>query len=154
MNRTGAIVAIAIAVASVGLSSCALVFHGTNEDITVNSDPPGAMATLSSGETRVTPFAITVPRKQDLEIHFVKPGYNPADVTDESQVEAGYLIVDILTLAWPYDAATGAYFAHQQSTIEAKLVPIETGTPGGPTRVDSQLPQGKVSASVAGEDTN
>jgi hypothetical protein len=152
MNRMAAIVATAAALMC--LSSCALVFHGTNEDVTVTSDPPGATATLSTGETRVTPFAVTVPRKQSLEVHFVKPGYNPTDVTDESQIEAGYLIVDILTLAWPYDAATGAYFAHQQSTIEAKLVPIETGAPGGPARADSQLPQGKVSSSVAGEDTN
>ena len=153
MNRIGAIVATAASL--ICLSSCALVFQGTNEDITVTSDPPGAMATLSSGETRVTPFAITVPREQNLEIHFSKPGYNPADVTDDSHLEAGYFIVDLLTLyGWPVDAASGAYFAHEQSAVVANLVPIKTGAPGGPVRVDSELPQGKVSSSVVSEDTN
>jgi hypothetical protein len=116
-----------VALALLGSSSCALLTHGTKEEISVTSDPSGATATLSDGRIYQTPFTITVPREQDLQIHFAKSGYQSSDLVDESHVEGGYLAADLLTfLIGPsIDAATGAYFAHDQSTIVARLDPNE-----------------------------
>lgn len=101
-----------------------LLFQGTTEEINVASDPPGATVNLNNGETRVTPFAITVPRSEDLQLHFSKTGYQSADLVDSSQVEP-MVVVDVILLLipWGIDAAAGAGFAHQQTALYARLDP-------------------------------
>lgn len=118
-------------VGSVGVCSCALLFQGTTEQINVVSDPPGATVTLNDGETKVTPFSMTAPREKDLQFHFSKPGYQSADVVDNSQVEPGFLAVDFIPLVipWAIDASAGAGYAHQQSDVMAHLDP-EGGAAG------------------------
>jgi hypothetical protein len=115
--------ALVLAASSVGACSCGLVFQGTTEEINVASDPPGATVTLNDGETKVTPFSMTAPREKDLQFHFSKPGYQSADLSDNSEIEPGYLIADFipLMLPWSIDAAAGAGFAHQQSSVTAHL---------------------------------
>ncbi len=126
--------------AVVGACSCGLLFQGTTEEITVASDPPGATVTLNDGETKVTPFSITAPREKDLQFHFSKPGYQSADMADNSQVEWGYMTADIfpLILPWAIDASAGAGFAHQQTSVTAHLDP-EPGA-GVPTKMIVPLP--------------
>ena len=130
MNLVRSLLTLAIAASSLEICSCLLLFQGTTEEITVTSDPPGATVTLNSGETRVTPFTITVPRKQDLQLHFSKTGYQSADLVDGSQVEPA-VIVDVmpLMLPWAVDASAGAGFAHQQTTLHAHMDP-EAGDAG------------------------
>lgn len=130
MKLSGSLPALAVAASALGVCSCVLLFQGTSEEITVTSDPPGATVTLNNGETRVTPFTITVPRKQDLQLHFSKTGYQSADLVDSSQVEAA-VVVDVIPLMipWAIDASAGAGFAHQQTSLHAHLDP-EAGAPG------------------------
>jgi len=125
MKIVGALGALLFAISSVGICSCALIFQGTTEEINVASDPPGATATLNDGETKVTPFSMTAPREKDLQFHFSKPGYQSADVADNSTVEPGFLVVDAIPLLipWAVDASAGAGFAHQQTTVTAHLDP-------------------------------
>ena len=119
------------AVSSLSVCSCALIFQGTTEQIDVASEPPGATVTLNDGETKVTPFSITVPREKDLQFHFSKPGYQSTDITDDSKVEPGYMAADLLPLMYPWfvDSASGAGFAHQQTSVTAHLDP-EGGAAG------------------------
>jgi hypothetical protein len=116
-------------VGSVGVCSCALIFQGTTEEINVASDPPGATVTLNDGETKVTPFSMTAAREKDLQLHFTKPGYQSADLADNSQVEPAFLVVDFIPLVipWAIDASAGAGYAHQQTSVVAHLDP-ESGT--------------------------
>jgi hypothetical protein len=67
--------------------------HGTTEEITINSDPPGATAALSDGRTGTTPFTITVPPNQDLQIHFSKAGYLIFQTIRESRWDTGWRIL-------------------------------------------------------------
>jgi hypothetical protein len=152
MNRISVIV---VAAALLGTCSCASLLQGTTEQVTVMSDPSGATATLSNGETHVTPFTMAVPRQQDLQFHFSKPGYQSTDVADDSQIEGGYLAADFFTfIGWPIDAATGAYFAHQQSTVIAHLEPEQTAAPGASSKADVPSPQRKASSGTASKNTN
>jgi hypothetical protein len=127
MKLAGVLWALLLAAGSVTACSCGLLFQGTTEEINVASDPPGATVTLSDGETKVTPFSITVPRQKDLQFHFSKPGYQSAEVADNSQVEFGYMMADFipLMLPWTIDAAAGAGYAHQQASVTAHLDPLE-----------------------------
>ena len=133
--------ALFFAIGSAGVCSCALIFQGTTEEINVASDPPGATVTVNDGETKVTPFSMTAPREKDLQFHFSKPGYQSADVADNSQVEGGLLIFDVIPLMipWSIDAAAGAGFAHQQTTVTAHLDPLSGAGEDVPSKAAAPL---------------
>jgi len=123
------------------MASCAYLTHGKTEEISVNSNPPGADVTLSNGMTGVTPFTITVPRERDLVFHFSKPGYRSTDVFDDTQVESRYIAADwasmLLTavpVAWISDVSSGSAHTHQQTTITAELEPDPTYKLAPPAR--------------------
>jgi hypothetical protein len=111
--------------------ACALLFQGKTEEVSVVSDPPGAAVTLNNGVTMTTPFSIEVRREDDLQLHFAKPGYQSTDVADNSEVEPGYLMADIIPfmIPWAIDAGSGAGFAHQQTSISVHLDPEESAHP-------------------------
>jgi hypothetical protein len=138
------------ALSSVGACSCGLLFQGTTEEINVASDPPGATVTLNDGETKVTPFSITAPREKDLQFHFSKPGYQSADVVDNTQVEPGYLVADTipLLLPWAIDASAGAGFAHQQTSVTAHLDPERGAGWDAPIKTIIPLPPATPSANA------
>lgn len=130
MKLSKMLTALVFAVSSMWICSCLLLFQGTTEDINVASDPPGATVTLNDRETKVTPFSITAPREKDLQFHFSKPGYQSADVSDNSRVEPeSFVDFFPLVLPWAVDASAGAGFEHQQTSVTVHLDP-EPGAAG------------------------
>lgn len=142
MKLLGASGALLCAIGTLGVCSCALIFQGTTEEIDVASEPSGATVTLNDGETKVTPFSMTVPREKDLQFHFSKAGYQSTDVSDDSQVEGGLLVFDVIPLMipWSIDAAAGAGFAHQQTTVTAHLDPESEAAGDVPTKTTAPSP--------------
>jgi hypothetical protein len=143
VNLTWIVRTLAFAAVAAGACSCALLTQGTTEEITFNSDPPGATVTLNNGETKVTPFSMAAPREQDLQFHFSKPGYQSVDLSDNSRVEGGYMAADIIPfmLPWAVDAASGAGFVHQQTSVTAHLEPIRASISDEvPSKPDKPVP--------------
>lgn len=70
---------------AVALTNCALMSHGTQQTISVTSDPAGAHAEMTcdgrpAGESN-TPGAITIKRHHDVcDLTFTKEGYDTANV--------------------------------------------------------------------------
>jgi hypothetical protein len=132
--------ALVLVVSSMWICSCLLLFQGTTEDVNVASDPPGATVVLNDGETKVTPFSITVPREKDLQFHFSKHGYQSADVSDNSRVEPeSFVDFFPLVLPWAVDASAGAGFEHQQTSVTVHLDP-EPGAAGDVSSKAGPLP--------------
>ena len=131
----------AIALMSSAVSSCALLFQGNTEQISVASEPPGATVTLNNGVTMRTPFSIDVRREDDLQLHFAKPGYQSTDVAVNSEVEPGYLMADIIPfmIPWAIDASSGAGFAHQQTSISVHLDPEEAVHPAAAPNLSTDM---------------
>ncbi len=78
----------AIAVASM-LSGCATVTRGTKETFKIVSEPAGADAKLSTGQSCVTPCAIKLKRKAQFVVSVSKPGYETVDVPVRGRVKGG-----------------------------------------------------------------
>ena len=116
---------------SITLCSCGVIFQGTTEKISVTSEPPGAYVTMQDGVTMQTPFTTTVPRDRDLNFHFSKPGYESADLSDNSRVEPTILVLDVIPLLipWAIDASCGAGFVHQRPSVQARLDPLPSASP-------------------------
>ena len=122
---------------SVWLSGCATLTRGTTEPYTVLSDPPGAVVTFSSGETCFTPCTVSKKRKESFNVTVEKQGYQPVDITVESQnceegrvATAGNLIL-VGSLVWfGVDQASGATRELTPNPCEITLeaVPEQTGS--------------------------
>ncbi len=101
------------------LSGCAAIFDGTSQNITVNTNPPGAQceftrqgAVIASIES--TPASATVQKsKHDLTVTCSKDGFAPGTYLNHSGV-AGAAVADVLGgvltggVAWAIDSGTGA----------------------------------------------
>jgi hypothetical protein len=108
-------------------SGCATLFQGTNEEIMVQSDPPGAQVSVNDGRNGTTPYSMKVSRNDDVDIHVSKPGYAPMDVSDASHMEWGYFISDFFftgLIGLAVDGLDGAMFYHNQTMVSAHLEPI------------------------------
>lgn len=133
--RSGTTILILTAVA-MAIASCANILHGKTEEISVESDPPGATVVLNNGMSGVTPFMIQVPRERDLVFHYSLDGYKPVDVFNDTNVESKYIAGDwasmLLTglpFAWVSDVSSGAAHTHQQLVVTAQLQPDPSFTP-------------------------
>jgi hypothetical protein len=84
MNRQATILALAVA----ALSGCATVVHGPYQEVVIDSNPPGAQATVSAQlsergplfvdkqkQTVTTPATVRLRRDNNYRVEVEKPGY-------------------------------------------------------------------------------
>ena len=113
-----------------GLSGCASVVRGTDEQISFQSDPSGAQLALSTGlSCAQTPCELKVPRKDDFTATFSKAGYQPESTRVVSHVSgagvgvgAGNLLVGGV-IGIGVDAYTGANLDHIPNPVIVHLNP-------------------------------
>lgn len=123
-----------LVISALCLSGCAAIFDGTTEEITVNTNPPGAHCDLvRKGQVIAsianTPAAAIIDKtKNDLLIKCNKDGFAEAGYVNHSGV-AGATYADVLGgittggLAWAVDSASGADNKYD-SVVNLSLVPI------------------------------
>lgn len=71
---------------SMSLPACATITRGTSQQFTIDSRPPGALATTSNGfRCEATPCIIRMPRKDGFFVTISKEGY----VTQTQSVQSG-----------------------------------------------------------------
>jgi PEGA domain len=115
----------ALAVCALISSSCATMLKGTNDEITVVSDPSGAQVTANEAQEGPTPVTFTVPSKQDLNLTVSKPGYQPEDLQDPVSFRWGYEAWAFIAYIIPMvvDLSDGAAWGHDHLTMTAHLEP-------------------------------
>lgn len=76
-----------VAVAALALSQgCATIINGTDQEVTVRTDPPGAVATVDGGRlSKTTPCAFDLSRGDAHQIEVAMPGYKTHRVLLESK---------------------------------------------------------------------
>lgn len=57
-------------------SGCATIIHGTTQNVSINSNPPGAKASID-GLKIETPNSVTLARNKDYIVNVEKEGYKP-----------------------------------------------------------------------------
>ena len=121
------------------LPGCATVFDGTSQEITVNTNPPGASCVFTRNGVNIgtipnTPALLTVEkRKYDITITCNKPGYAQATYLNHSGVSAaiaGNVAADIILtagLSSIVDSADGADNKYD-SAVNLSMSPLQTAT--------------------------
>lgn len=124
-----------LGLASIALTGCVSVFEGTSQDITVNSNPPGATCVFERegqqiGTITSTPGTLTVRKsKYDITVTCNKPGYQQAALINNSGTSgaiAANIVVDVLLTAGIssiVDSANGADNKYEE-TMSFNLAPF------------------------------
>jgi len=105
------------------LNGCALIFQGTSQNVSFDSAPGAAEVWINGAKVGVTPYKLELKRNQEYTIEFKKEGYQTKTYRITNSIGAGWVILDILGGLIPVliDAATGAWYSFDQSSINAVL---------------------------------
>jgi len=111
------------------LSGCATVINGTSQDFSINTDPGGARARLSTGTECTTPCEVSLKRRHDVRIDITKEGYEPAYVLVQSRTGgaiAGNVLLGGL-VGGVVDAASGATNFLAPQPLNLRLARMSSG---------------------------
>ena len=108
-----------IALICIYLSSCALVFKGTKQEVSFRSDPQRAEVYVNGIRMGETPLTLRLVTKQTYAIEFKIEGYKPKSFQINNKVGAGWVVLDIVLGLVPVvvDAATGAWYSLDQKIL-------------------------------------
>ena len=107
---------ILLTTAALALSGCtATVFRGTTQSISINSDPVGALVTMSNEQTCTTPCDVEVDRKHTIQLTFEKEGCRKHTRAMVPTLGAGVLFGGII------DYGTGAVYDLQPNPMFVNL---------------------------------
>ena len=105
---------------------CASIVHGTRQDVTIDSDPPGATVTSRRLPSQaVTPANLSLKRKYEYEFQIEKPGYKTEYVLVEKNI-AGWFWGNILfggIIGIIVDMNNGAGYKLEPEDVFVKLQP-------------------------------
>ena len=103
--------------------SCATIFKGTSEEVSMRSDPARAMVFINGQQQGETPLTLKLESKKSYDIEFRMAGYKSKTVHISNHIGAGWLVLDILTGLVPIivDASTGAWYGLDQKNVDAVL---------------------------------
>jgi hypothetical protein len=127
----------ALAACALQLSACAAIVEGRYQEITINTNPPGADCAIErQGATiaRVgpTPGSATIRKnKEDISIVCREDGYQQATWLNHSGIEEwtfGNIVIGGL-IGWGIDSATGSDNEYT-SPVNVTLVPKVAQIPG------------------------
>ena len=105
------------------MTGCATIFKGSNEKVSMSSDPSGAEVYANGQYLGKTPLRIDLRSKDVYSIEFRKAGYETKVVQVNNKVGLGWIVLDIFTGFVPVviDAFTGDWFQLETTTVNAAL---------------------------------
>jgi len=114
---------IALVATALLVAGCATLFKGGNEKVSFGSTPDKAKVYVNGQYMGDTPVQLNLASKQNYTIEFRKDGYQSKTVLVNSNVGAGWIILDFLGGLWPVviDAATGNWTQLDQTNVNAAL---------------------------------
>ncbi|MCT4151313.1 PEGA domain-containing protein [Elizabethkingia anophelis] len=98
-----------MSVMTLSVTSCATIFTGTSDSITVNTKPDGATVYDKGLEKCITPCTFKVGRTlSEKTIEIKKEGYEPKTILLDRKFNAVSIINLFGLIGWGVDAATGS----------------------------------------------
>jgi hypothetical protein len=102
------------------LTGCATVFKGTDQVLTITSDPDGATVRIDGKPVGVTPLSTKVKKNSADSIMIEKDGFR----TETMPLDKKFDGVTLLSIFWDLgttDFVTGAAYEYQPSTYHFKM---------------------------------
>lgn len=101
-----------VAVLTVSVSACGLVFGGTRQNIRLDASPTASIKTQPVTSDYTTPASISLERSKNYTVTFAATGYQPKTLEVQRSIRGGIVVLDIICGLVPViiDAATGAWY--------------------------------------------
>ena len=149
----------AVAVLTATLPACATITRGTDQTYVIETDPPGAIAALSTGISCTTPCSLRLKRRHNFTVDITRAGYEPVKATVTSGVSggggaamAGNVILGGIIGA-VVDGTNGSMNELRPNPLKVNMVKLGSAasstaivsldpTTGGPNRVRAKTPSG------------
>ena len=140
MRAASLIASLAVAAGALGSTGCAALFRESRPKIRIESDPPGAAASVKE-KASSTPGELEIPRKGLSEIRVTKAGYEEHNGVVRKHVNGLWLTADLATCIIPVlicipllvDAISGAW-VDVDPIYRAHLVPLGLASYGPATQ--------------------
>lgn len=122
--RALTILLIAVAAGLLG-SGCATVFTGTYDEVTIRSEPEGALILIDGLEEGYTPATLELKRPGigDREVTLQLDGYEERTFALRKEFNAVSVINLACILCWAVDVATGAVTKYRPQGYDIELIP-------------------------------
>ena len=112
-----------IAAGLVVLYGCATVINHTTQSVFLQTDPPGATATIDGAKQVATPVSIKLKRGKDHMITFDKPGYKTTTITIDREMSGwvwGNIVLGGL-IGLAIDFTSGGAYKLNPNTVTVTL---------------------------------
>lgn len=117
-------------------SGCATMIRGTEEVLSITSEPSGALAEVSDGQKGTTPCQIKLKRNQSVLIKYSKDGYEPETLSVFPTLAGSGVI-----LGGVIDYGTGAVYSLAPNPAHVMLKPRQAQTMTSPVSVGPESPR-------------
>lgn len=111
------------------LSGCGTIVHGSMQNVSVSSDPPGAIVQVDGAGSYKTPTSVKLKRKGDHVIAFSMDGYHTEQVV-VSSVVTGAFAGNILfggIIGGAVDMASGGAYRLEPNAVAVSMRPLGAG---------------------------
>ena len=108
------------------MSSCATIFNGERQFMSVKSLTPGSKIYIDGNLEGEDAVSKKLKRDTNHSVIIKKEGYKTQSVNIDKHIQVGWVILDIFTLTWPsliIDAITGSWNALDRNNIVLELEP-------------------------------
>lgn len=110
---------------------CATIIEGNKEEMSVASEPDGAIVSVNGDKKGKTPAKFTLPKDDSHTIKIEKDGYESETINVSNEIDVKWVVIDVVLGVVPIvvDAVTGAWYRLDQTDIAVELE--ETKSAGG-----------------------
>jgi hypothetical protein len=129
---------------------CASAVRGTSEDLSIESTPSAAVATLSDGQTCKTPCTLRISRGRAYDVKFSKSGCIDQTETVQPHASASGVaegLFPLLTYSLLVDSMNGAIYDAKPNPVTSNLQCIPSSEPAFSAQVSPLTSAPKAAAS-------
>lgn len=114
----------------ISMTSCATLFTGTTQEVTIDSTPPGAEIIIDGQTLGITPITVEVDRELDAlteggkEISLHLDGYKSEGYELNAELNTIAILNLFNPLCWAIDAVTGAITKYEDNS-NFQMIPLE-----------------------------
>ena len=107
------------------VSGCATVFTGTYDEVTIRSEPEGALIYIDGLEEGRTPATLDIKRPgvSKTEVTLRLDGYEPRTFVLQKEFNAVSVVNLACVICWAVDVATGSVTKYRPQGYDIELVP-------------------------------